>query len=100
MDDVSKVWLEQDDSFNSRMADLDSVEVDSSVEALWNEVVDKKRVDVKALTTASPVTLKEFEQLSSKNLKDLEKLVLDLTRKEMSKKDVISELKALDNSFV
>jgi len=57
----------------------------------------KKKVDVKALMSSTVLTLKEFEVIADKNLSDLEKIVLDLTRKEMTG---FVNIKAMDSSFI
>lgn len=88
--DVSKGVMTTGDSTGSIVGE-DKPSVDKEVKK------KKSNVDVKALTSASVVTLKEFEVISNKNIKDLEKIVLDLVRKEMTG---IVEIKGFDNNFV
>jgi len=73
------------------------VKLTPSERRLMKEELERRRTESKALMTSSPVTLKEFEFVASKNLKDLEKLVLTVIRKQMSE---TVEIKALDSALV
>lgn len=57
----------------------------------------KNLTNVKALMSSNNISLKEFEFIAKDNLSDLEKFVLDLTRKELRDK---IEIKALDSKFI